>query len=68
MPILPYPPKSRRRTWLLRCCPFSEHLALLADLEYDALTDPDIAHLLTRAHYLLAGKSEGPAASPWWTR
>lgn len=60
---------TRRRGWpFLRCCPFADHLGLLADLEYAALTDIDIAHLLPRARVLMAGRTDKPAAAPWWTR
>ena len=56
------------RTWpFLRCCPFADHLGLLAELEY-ASTDPDIAALLPRARVLLAGRTDTPAVGPWWSR
>ena len=58
----------RPRTWpFLRCCRFADHLGLLAELEY-ASTDPDVARLLPRARVLLAGRTDKPAVTPWWTR
>ena len=41
----------------LGCCSAADHGALLADLEVDALTDPDVARLQPRARYLLAGST-----------
>ncbi len=59
--------ETRTHTWL-RCCRFADHLALLADLEYGALTDPDVRALLPRACILLSGRTDKPAVTPWWTR
>ena len=68
MNIVHHRNKSRTRTWpFLRCCPFADHLALLAELEY-ASTDPDVAALLPRARVLLSGRTDKPAVTPWWTR
>ena len=61
--------ETRTRTWpFLRCCPFADHLALVADLEYDALTDLDVRAILPRARVLMAGRTDKPAVVPWWTR
>ena len=59
---------STRRWPFMRCCKFSEHLALLGELEHDGLTDLDVAALLPRARRLLTGKTDKPVAAPWWTR
>ena len=61
-------PKARRPWPFLRCCPFSGHLAVLGDLEHDALTDPDVARLLPRARRLLTGQNREPTVGPWWSR
>ena len=37
----------------LTCCDEAEHAALLADLEHDALVDPDINRIIERARRLL---------------
>ena len=50
------------------CCPLLDHIGLLGDLEHDALTDPDIAHLLPRATRLLTSQGREPAVGPWWTK
>ena len=69
MNSLHYRSKSRTRTWpFLRCCPFADHLGLLADLERDGLEDADVRALLPRARRLLSGRTDKPAATPWWTR
>ena len=67
MTIVHGPKKSRSRPhrWPMPCCSFSDHSSILADLEHDALTDPDIAAILPRARYLLAGHTTEPE-KVWW--
>lgn len=58
---------SKTRRWPMPCCGLADHNAILADIEQDALSDPDLARLLPRVRYLLAGHTTEPVG-PWWAR